>query len=117
MSNSEPIYKANMKSLIILALVAISVAECDNVKGFGAPNDNVDPSTRDITPKILAKAKELGKTDKAEIVTMSENTSTRWNLYKVTLKVDGKTCQMTVSEEKPPKFLEQPDKNNCILCC
>ena len=106
-----------MKLLIVFALVAVSVAQCVDVPSFGAPKDGVDPQTRAITPKIIAKAKELGKTNKVEIVNMSENTSTRYNLYKVTLKVDGKSCEMTASEENPVKFLEQPDKNNCVLCC
>ncbi|XP_003747028.2 uncharacterized protein LOC100905937 [Galendromus occidentalis] len=113
----EPTSTVIMKVIILVALVACSVAQCVAIEAFGAPNDNVDFKTRAVTPEIVAKAKELGKTDKVEMVKLSENTSTRYNLYHATLTVDGKTCHMTVSEEKPLKFLEQSDKNNCILCC
>lgn len=106
-----------MRHAIIFAIVAVAVGHCVDAVGFGAPNDNVDAQSRSITPKIIDKAKELGKTDKVELVKLSENTSTRYNLYVATLRVDGKSCTITVSEENPPKWLEQPDKNNCILCC
>lgn len=96
--------------LIVLLTLGIRII---NSQGLGAQNE-VDINNS-IVKEIIEKANKIYGSNSCVVTGATVNSSTRYNLWKVTLKCENKICEINVSEESTLKYLDNAE--NCVLCC